>query len=149
MSPESLSNEKILAERARLKALFEEMNKQQLTFLDEAGKRIIELGTGLLGILFAVIAFGKDFPPPYLTANPLVQGLAVAVLVVLTAALLAGVVTVQPAQYRYNPDNVTFMKEELERITKHKSGWMRWATWLFFAGTALLALLIIVLVCSA
>lgn len=136
-------------EQKRLDALFDEMKKGQLTFIDEAGKRIIELTTGLLGVLFAVTAFGNDFPPPYLEANPNTQWVVVLVLVVFVFALLFGVLTVQPRNYGYWEHNLTKMQEELEKIVNYKTFCMRAATWSFFAGTVLLAMLIASLVLSA
>ena len=126
----------------RLKALFDEMDKNQLNFLDQAGKRIIELCTALLGLLFAVTAFGKDFPPPYLKDNLLPQVLAGGVLALLVAALLCGVLTVQPRKYKYYEHNLSEMRTEWVKLFTYKSNWMRWATWLFFTGTLLLAGLI-------
>lgn len=135
-------------EQKRLNTLFDEMRKGQLAFIDEAGKRIIELSTGLLGVLFVVTAFGKDFPPPYLAANPNTQWLAILVLAVLVFALLFGVLTVQPRNYAYYEHNLTKMREELERIISYKLFCMRFATWAFFVGTLLLAILIGSLVIS-
>jgi hypothetical protein len=133
----------------RLKALFEEMDKNQLLFFDEAGKRIIELSTGLLGILFAVVAFGKDFPPQYLQDNLLLQVLVAGVLGFLVAALLGALITVQPRKYKHYEHNLTEMRNEWEKLFKVKSTWFRVASWLFFVGTGLLAVLIAVLVFSA
>ena len=110
--------------------------------MDEAGKRIVELSTGLLGILFAVTAFGADFPPAYLQANPLRQGWVIAVLVALVAALLGGVLTVQPRSYRYSAHSLTDMRASLEAILAYKARWLKIATWLFFLGAALLAALV-------
>jgi hypothetical protein len=136
-------------EQKRLNALFDEMKKGQLTFLDEAGKRIIELSTGLLGVLFAVTAFGKDFPPPYLKDNLTARWLGIGVLVALIIALLAGVLTVQPRNYDYFEHNLTEMRKQLQKIVDHKSLWMKFATWAFFAGALLLAILIGTLIWSA
>ena len=130
----------------RLKALFDEMDKKQLDFLDQAGKRIIELCTGLLGVLFAVTAFGSDFPPPYLKDNLLTQILVAGVLSLLVAALLSAVLTVQPRKYKFYEHNLTEMRNEWEQLFTYKSNWMRRANWLFFAGTVLLAVLIGVLI---
>jgi hypothetical protein len=130
----------------RLQALFDEMESKQLDFLDQAGKRIIELCTGLLGVLFAVTAFGKDFPPPYLKGDPGAQLLATAVLITLVAALLCAVVTVQPRKYRFYEHNLTEMRREWVDLYTRKSDWLRRANWLFFAGTTLLAILIVVLI---
>jgi hypothetical protein len=144
--PPILAGKPLSDEQKRLNALFDEMKKDQLTFLDEAGKRIIELSTGLLGVLFAVTAFGKDFPPPYLKASPHSQWLAIAVLSVFVLALLFGVLTVQPRNYDYYEYNLTQMQKELDKIVAYKSFCMKVATWAFFAGTLLLAALVGVLV---
>ncbi len=136
-------------EQKRLKALFDEMKKGQLTFLDESGKRIIEMSTGLLGVLFTVIALGKDFPPIYLKDHPVVQGLGIGILGSLILALLAGLLTVQPHKYDFYEYNLTKMREELEKIISYKSGWMKTASWAFFIGTFLLATLIGTLVFEA
>ncbi len=135
-------------EQIRLKTLFDEMKKGELAFLDEAGKPIIELSTGLLGVLFAVTAFGKDFPPPYLKANPNNQWLAIVILAVFIVALLFGVLTVQPRNYGYYEYNLTKMRMELERIVRYKSFCMKFAAWSFFSGAFLLAILIGMLVLS-
>ncbi len=133
----------------RLNALFDEMDKKQLDFLDQAGKRIIELSTGLLGVLFAVTAFGDKFPPPYLAGNPAGRGLAAGVLALLVGALLCAVLTVQPRRYKFYEHNLTEMRREWEKLFTHKAAWLTRANWLFFAGTALLALLIGSLLLSA
>ncbi len=129
------------AEQVRLKATFDELRKNQLTFLDEAGKRVIEMSTGMLGILFAVVAFGKDFPPPYLQ-NPLAQALAVLALALFFLALLAGFVCVQPREYRDYPDNLTGMRDELAKHTRWKARWFRAGSILFGLGAFCLACLI-------
>lgn len=148
MNPEPLIHQgkPLNDEQKRLNELFDEMKKNQLTFLDEAGKRIIELSTGLLGVLFAVAAFGKDFPPPYLKANLLVQILVVATLTLFVLAVLAGVYTVQPRNYDFYESNLSEMRKELKKILAHKSGWMQAANWLFFSGIVLLAILVALLV---
>lgn len=140
--PPILDGKPLSEEQIRLNALFDEMKKNQLTFLDEAGKRVVELSTGLLGVFFVVSAFGKDFPPPYLKANPNSQWLAIAVLAIFILALLFGVLTVQPRNYGYYEYNLTQMRKELDKIVGYKSFCMQVATWAFFGGTLLLAVLI-------
>jgi len=133
----------------RLSALFAEMDKNQFEFLDQAGKRIIELSTALLGVLFAVTAFGDTFPPPYLVNAPFTQWLGVGVLGALVLALLCGVLTVQPRRYTHYESNLTEMRREWAGLFAAKAKWMRRAHWLFFAGAGLLALLIGALLLSA
>jgi uncharacterized membrane protein len=136
-------------EHKRLIALFDEMKKSQIGFIEKSSKRIIELSTGLLGVLFAVTAFGDKFPPPYLKTNPLVQWMAVAVLVTLVAALLCSVLAVQPRNYDYYEKNITEMRKVLDKIIADKSHWMKSATWIFFVGAFLLAILVGFIIFSA
>ena len=100
-------------------------------------------------IMFDVTAFGKDFPPAYLKANPNSQWLAIAVLAVFVMALLFGVLTVQPCNYAFYASNLSEMRKELNKIVTYKSFCMRVATWAFFVGTLLLAILIGSLVLAA
>lgn len=136
-------------EAKRLAAMFDELEKKQLEFLDEAAKRIVELCTGLLGVLFAVTAFGDKFPPPYLGASPIVQVLAVLVLALYFVALLAAVVALQPREYRRYQHNVTEMRRELDKIIRHKSGLLKVSGTLFVGASLALAVLIAALIFAA
>jgi len=116
--------------------------KNQLTFLNKAGKRVIELSTGMLGILFAVVAFGKDFPPPYLK-DSLAQTLAVLTLALFFLALLAGFMCVQPREYKDFPNNLKEMRKELAQHTQWKAFWFRTGSLLFGLGAFGLVCLVI------
>jgi hypothetical protein len=137
----TIQSEPARSDQIKLKELFDELKKNQLTFLDEAAKRIIELSTGLLGVLFAVVAFGKDFPPPYFADATNVK-LAVATLTLFFLSLLIGFITVQPRNYRYYPNNLTQMEEELRKAIAFKVIFFQIASALFVIGAACLALLI-------
>jgi len=93
-------------ETLRIQAIFDELRKNQLTFLNEAGKRVIELSTGMLAVLYAVVAFGEDFPPPYLENDLGAQIMAVVTLVFFFLALVAGFLCVQPQEDRGAPTSV-------------------------------------------
>ncbi len=136
-------------EHKRLVALFDEMEKKQVEFLDQAGKRIIELTTALLGILFAVVALGDKFPPPYLQGNDAAKGLTVAALGFYLGAMLVSVLAVQPQEYRRYEHNVSEMRRELRKITRYKSRWLSVAGALFVLGSLTLALLISSIVFTA
>ena len=136
-------------EELQLEATFAEMKKNQLTRLDEAGKRIIELSTGLLGVLFAVTAFGKDFPPPYLQGNPVTKALAVTTLILYLLALLAGFLSVQPRRYRHYDYNLSSMHSELEKMADYKVFCFRAGSVLFVLGSIGLVTVIIRLILSA
>jgi hypothetical protein len=121
--------------------IWAELEKGQLDILDQANKRIIELVTGLQALFLAIIAFGKDFPPPYLQdgAAPLV---AVLTVLLLLLALLAAVLGLQPREYSKYERNLTEMRRELERITNYKKKWYQIGIWLFALGVITLGLLI-------
>jgi hypothetical protein len=139
---ENVPTEPASEESLRLKAVFDELRKNQLTFLDEAGKRVIEISTGMLGVLFVVIAFGKDFPPPYLKDAVSAQ-LTKAALVLFFLALLAGFITVMPRKYKDYSYNLTAMEEQLQKAINFKVFWFRSGSVLFVLGAFSLAVLII------
>ncbi|MBP1466198.1 hypothetical protein EYB53_010820 [Candidatus Chloroploca sp. M-50] len=137
------------AEQQQLAAFFAEAERKQVDFLDEAGKRIIELTTLLLGVLFTVVAFGDTYPPPYLADNPVAKLLSLVILACYVVAMLLGLRTVHPrdyARYRYNLDG---MREELDRILANKKRSLFWAGLTFWAGSGCLALLIGIIIMLA
>ncbi|MBS1252941.1 MAG: hypothetical protein MAG451_01984 [Anaerolineales bacterium] len=133
-------------EQKRLVALFDELEKKQVEFLDQAGKRVVELCTALLGVFFGVLAFGDKFPPPYLDGSLPAQILTLGTLVFYIAAMLASLYAVQPREYRRYQHNLTEMRKELANIISFKSRWVKVAGMLFFLGTVWLALLIVAIV---
>jgi hypothetical protein len=128
-------------EEKRLRALFNDLEKGQIDYLDQANKRVIELTTALLGLLFALIAFGQGFPPPYLQAT-LPKLLALATLGAYLLTMLCAFLGVQPRDYDKYEYNLTEMRRELDKITGYKSRWFKWASILFMAGSILLTALI-------
>jgi hypothetical protein len=133
----------------QLVALFQKIEADQLDLLDAAGKRIIELTTALLGTLFAVVALGKDFPPSYLKSNAALQIALVLALAGYLLAMLMGMRTLQPRDYKLYRTNLTGMREELDKIIANKSGSLRVAGVAFWLASLLLALTIAVIVLSA
>lgn len=144
-----LEGEPLSAEDRRLLALFDKLEEGQLDFLDGAGKRLIELSSAMLAVLFGVTAFGDKFPPPYLAGNPRVQALAVAVLALYLLALLAGALAVAPRTYRRSRYNLSDLRRELDRLVTCKLRWFRVGLALFFAGSLALAVLVGLLVLTA
>jgi hypothetical protein len=137
------------AEDKRLIALFDKMEEGQLDFLDQASKRIVELSSAMLAILFTVTAFGKDFPPPYLKGHALVQGVALATLAFFVLSLLVGFVAVQPRRYERSRYSLTEQQRELDRMLAFKMRWFRIGSVLFFAGALALAVLVAAIVWGA
>ncbi len=141
--------EPLSAEDRRLLALFDRLEEGQLDFLDGTGKRLIELSSAMLAILFGVTAFGDKFPPPYLAGHPPIQALAVAVLTLYLLALLAGVLAVQPRRYRRSLHNLSELRRELDRLVTYKLRWFQVGLALFFAGSLALAVLVSMLILTA
>jgi len=136
-------------EQKHLATLFREIEKGQLDLLDASAKRIIELTTALLSVLFAITAFGDKFPPPYLRANSLVKIFAVLSLASFLAGTFCALLVMQPRDYTYNPHRIDELRATLHRIIRIKSRALRFAGLLFFAGLATLAFLIIALIVAA
>lgn len=133
----------------RLIALFDKLEAGQLEFLDQAGKRVIEISTAMLAVLFGVTAFGKDFPPPYLVGNAAAKWLALATLACYLLALLAGVLAVQPRRYERHHAGLDQLRQELAHIVKYKTRWFRVGVWLLFAGSLTLAALVALIIWPA
>jgi hypothetical protein len=140
-APQTLQGRRPTKEEEELVALFQTLEREQLELLDQANKRITELTTALLGVLFAAVAFGKDFPPPYLQ-EPLARWLAVGTLAVYLLAMGCAFLGLRPRDYKLYRHNLTGMRDELDKITKYKSRWFQYASAAFVSGSVLLALLI-------
>ena len=136
-------------EQQHLAAFFAEAERKQVEFLDEAGKRIIELTTLLLGVLFTVIAFGDKYPPPYLAGNPVAKLLGLVILGCYVVAMLLGLRTVHPRDYKLYRHNLDGMRAELDRILANKRRSLFWAGMTFWLGSVFLALLIGVIILAA
>jgi hypothetical protein len=144
-----ITGKPLAAEDKRLLALLDRLEEGQIEFLDQAAKRIIELSSAMLAILFAVMAFGKDFPPSYLKADPVARGLALAALLIFVLALLAGVIAVQPQRYAPYRYDLADLRRAWEGMIDFKLRWFRVSSFLFFAGALALAALAAVIVWRA
>ncbi len=143
MSKEPIKLEPVDDSDKRLVALFDDLEAEQLDFLDAAAKRLIELTTGLLGVLFAITTFGDKFPPPYLKDNDVAKGLAVITLVLYVVAMLMGMLAIQPRKYARYPHNLGKMREVFDDIRNDKVRWLWWGGIAFWLGSLMLAVLAI------
>jgi len=125
----------------RLIETFDDLEKHQLEFLDEGGKRIIELTTLLLGLLIGIATLGDEFPPAFLKNNVLGRVFTLAALVLYLGAMFMAMLCVQPRRYERHNYNLTFMREELDRIMAYKMRALWWAGALFCLASASLVLL--------
>ena len=145
----NVPSEPLADEDKRLIALSDQLEAGQLDFLDQASKRVIELSTAMLALLFGVTAFGKDFPPPYLVGNTLAKTLVLAALLFYLLALMAGAVAIQPRTYRRHYAGLTRLRQELEKIATFKTRWFQIGAGLLVAGSLALALLIALIIWPA
>ncbi len=123
-------------ETRALREWFAEQEKKNVDRLEEGAKNIIQLVTGLYGVLFAVLALSDQ--PAYLKL-PQVQVLGITSLGAFFVALIAAVIAVHPWRTGYQEDNITEMQGEYRRLLRRKAWSVRVALWLFLLGMALLA----------
>ena len=133
-------------EQKQLVTLFSEMEGKQLDFLDQAGKSLIERIAALLAVLFAVIAFGSNFPPKYLVGNAWAKAMVFVVLGFYLLAMGLGLLGIQPRSYNLYRENVTRMRRELDRILTWKKSCIWLAGLMFALGTVALAALIVLII---
>jgi hypothetical protein len=129
----------------QLPAIFDDLKRKQLDFLDAAAKSMIERIAAFLTILFAVTAFSANFPPPYLrnNVNPY---LVIAVLGCYLIAMALGMWAIQPHKYKDYENNLTEMHKEWEKLVNRKKICVRLAGLLFALGSLILAVLIILII---
>lgn len=135
-----------IEENQRLKAIFDDIEKNQLAFLDEAGKSVIERVATFLAILFGVTAFGSGFPPAYLKGNHWNKYLVIAILLCYLVAMGLGILAIQPRSYSWHRYQAKKNAETLKGIIAYKKGMVQWAGILFALGTLILAGLIVSLI---
>ncbi|SRR6266567_2878466 len=142
-----IQDTQVPSEEGKLVAeIFSQIRKGQLDFLDESSKSIIERIATFLAILFAVTAFGNDFPPVYLKGNLPAKIMVIVTLVLYLLAMATAIQAIQPRPYKVPLYNVTLMSEELKKITAYKIQHLHIAGLLFMFGSIALAILIIFII---
>lgn len=111
------------------------MEKNQLPFLDEAGKSVIERVATFLAILFGVTACGSGFPSAYLKSNPSNKYLMIAILLYYLVAMAMGILAIQPHSYTWHRYQAKEMAETLKGIITYKKRLVQWAGILFAIGS--------------
>ena len=117
-------------------------------YLDEAAfaQSIIERIATLLAVVFAVMAFGGNFPPKYLVGHAWTKVMVFVVLACYLLSMGLGMLAIQPRSYDLYRENLTRMRRELDRMVAWKKRWVFWAGILFALGTAALAILIALII---
>lgn len=141
IEPEFQTQDEI-EENKRIKAIFDDMDRKQLDFLDESGKSLIERVATFLAVLFAVTAFGGNFPPAYLKTSNWNKGYVIAILVCYLLAMFLALIAIQPFNRKFNPHDSRRMKKTLQDMIARKKLLVQTAGILFAIGTVVLAVLI-------
>ncbi len=110
--------------------------------LEEGARLLIGLVTGLLGVLFSVLAIANDPLPAYLRL-PYVRYLgAVAVFFVLVG-LVAALDVVLPREWRFKPAKPASELETFHQIVRYKARSLTIASVTFGVGIAVMAIALV------
>jgi sensor histidine kinase YesM len=131
------------AENKLVVEIFSDARKNQLNFLDDSGKSMIERIATFLTVLFAITALSSSFPPACLKDNTPAKVMVIVTLVLYLLAMATAMLVILPRYYNIPIYNVTGMSKELERITTYKMRFLRVAGVLFALGSVALAVLIV------
>lgn len=126
--------------------IFSDARKNQLNFLDDSGKSMIERIATFLAVLFGITALSTSFPPAYLKGNVPAKIMVIMTLVLYLLAMAAAMLAILPRYYNIPVYDVTRMSKDLEKITTYKMRWLRVAGALFALGSVALAVLIVVII---
>jgi len=120
------------AER-ELREWFERQERGNIERLEAGAQTLIQLVTGLYGVLFAVLALSSQ--PAYLQP-PVVQWAGTLSMGAFFASLLAAMLVVLPRRTSYQQDNLTEMQQAYQRLLRRKASLLRMAHLVFLLGTA-------------
>lgn len=127
-------------EDRELREWFETQERGSIERLEAGAQTIIQLVTGLYGVLFAVLALSDQ--PLYLQ-RPVIQWAGTAGLCAFFGALLAAMLVALPRRISYQKDNLTEMQQAYRRLLARKAALLRTAQLVFLLGTACLVTVIL------
>jgi hypothetical protein len=122
-----------------LRKWFSEQEKRNFDRLEDGAKTIVQLVTGLYGVLFAILAISNQ--PAYLR-RPSVQWLGTSAMLAFFVALLSALVTLFPWRATFQENNLTEMGKVHQRVLRRKFCGLGTALVAFLVGVCLLALMI-------
>lgn len=123
-----------------LREWFEQQERGSIERLETGAQTIIQLVTGLYGVLFVVLALGDQ--PAYLQ-KPVVQWAGTISVFTFFGSLLASVLATLPRRVSYQQDNLTEMQQAYRQLERWKAGFLRVAQLMFLIGTACLVTVIL------
>jgi Trk-type K+ transport system membrane component len=128
------------ADERELREWFESQERGNIERLEAGAQTIIQLVTGLYGVLSAVLALSDQ--PAYLH-NPIVQWAGTVGVCAFFGSLLAAMLVAIPRRVVYQKDNLTEMQRMYGRLQRRKATLLRTAQIVFLIGTACLVTVIL------
>ncbi|MGQ9549730.1 MAG: hypothetical protein ACUVSY_14930 [Roseiflexus sp.] len=133
------------ADDRELREWFESQERGNIERLEAGAQTIIQLVTGLYGVLFAVLALSDR--PAYLQ-NPIVQWAGTVGVCAFFGSLLAAMMVAIPRRMVYQQDNLTEMQRVYRRLQGRKAALLRTAQIGFLTGMACLIAVILAILWS-
>lgn len=124
--------------------IFEKLETESLTNLEAGARQIVTLVTSFYGLLFGLLALGRDSFEASLNLPP-VSLLGVAAILLLLAALAFALLVLIPRRYEYGEKRLDQMKSSYYQLLAQKSEWLKWAGLCFGLGLTAFAVIIIIL----
>jgi hypothetical protein len=125
-----------------IQRFIDELELGQLESMEGAARRLFEVITALLALVFAAIAFGADFPPAYVRAGPIGPMLLLIILVLFLLAMSLAWSCQRPLLYSRFRDDPSGMRAALDKAERRKIRGLRWAGRIFWLGSIALAVLV-------
>ena len=134
-------------EEAAQSAWFAEQRRASVDTLDNAAKLIVGLISGMLTLLFGVLALSNEPSklPVYLTLAWL-RWPAGAALLLQLGSLGAGLAVMLPRRWAVNPNQPSSETAVFESMLRTKSRWLTACIWAFGLGMLVLGLVLLVVV---
>jgi hypothetical protein len=115
----SVSIRKETEEETELRTWFDKQEAETINNLEAGARQVIQLVTAFYGVLFGVVALGKDKIEASLHVPIVILCAGVAILAML-GALIAALVVVLPAGYRYRPASLSDQRMVYQKILLRK-----------------------------
>jgi hypothetical protein len=131
------------ARAQELTEFFRDIERQQIDFLNEAGKSLIERIATFLVILLGASVLSNNSPPIYLEHDLLARWSILVALICYLCAMGVAMWTIQPRWYRRPLYNMGALERVRDQMTRQKMRGLRLASTLFLLGSLFLAVLIV------
>jgi hypothetical protein len=121
--PKTLSVREETAEERNIREWFSAQSLESPKNVEEAGRLLIGLVTGLLSLIFGVLTVSAEHLPSYL-ASPIVKTCSVAAVILWLLCLLTALFVVLPRRWQVNSNQPLSESETFARMVRYKSSWL-------------------------